>query len=151
MSNQLPRPARRRAIKPTADYEVGYGRPPTHSRFKPGESGNKAGRPKVLKKRDIARDIQAIFTREVIVRDGGRTRRVPSFVALVQKSLVDAINGDKKATQFSYKVAEAFGVFKLKDEVRLDLSKLTDEERAICLKGAELLKKAGVLFRFEDR
>jgi len=28
------------------DYEVGYGRPPIHSRFKKGQSGNPAGRPK---------------------------------------------------------------------------------------------------------
>lgn len=28
-----------------ADYEVGYGRPPAASRFKPGRSGNPRGRP----------------------------------------------------------------------------------------------------------
>jgi hypothetical protein len=27
------------------DYEVGYGRPPRHTRFKPGRSGNPRGRP----------------------------------------------------------------------------------------------------------
>jgi hypothetical protein len=30
----------------TRDYEIGYGRPPIHTRFKPGQSGNPAGRPK---------------------------------------------------------------------------------------------------------
>ena len=29
-----------------APYEVGYGRPPRHSQFRPGESGNPGGRPK---------------------------------------------------------------------------------------------------------
>ena len=29
------------------DYEVGYGKPPKHSRFKPGQSGNPKGRPRV--------------------------------------------------------------------------------------------------------
>lgn len=28
------------------EYEVGYGRPPTHTRFQPGKSGNPNGRPK---------------------------------------------------------------------------------------------------------
>lgn len=28
------------------DYEVGYGKPPKHTQFKPGESGNPWGRPK---------------------------------------------------------------------------------------------------------
>jgi hypothetical protein len=26
------------------DYDVGYGKPPVHSRFKPGQSGNSKGR-----------------------------------------------------------------------------------------------------------
>jgi|GEM_PF-3153719 len=30
--------------KDTNSYEVGYGRPPEHSRFRPGQSGNRAGR-----------------------------------------------------------------------------------------------------------
>ena len=32
-----------------AGYEVGYGKPPQHSRFKPGQSGNPKGRPKSAK------------------------------------------------------------------------------------------------------
>jgi hypothetical protein len=28
------------------NYHVGYGRPPRHTQFKPGRSGNPAGRPK---------------------------------------------------------------------------------------------------------
>lgn len=33
-----------KSSKPTGQYEVGYGRPPVHSRFKPNQSGNPAGR-----------------------------------------------------------------------------------------------------------
>jgi Family of unknown function (DUF5681) len=29
-----------------SDYQVGYGKPPQHTRFKKGESGNPAGRPR---------------------------------------------------------------------------------------------------------
>ena len=29
-----------------SDYEVGYGKPPRKSQFKPGQSGNPKGRPK---------------------------------------------------------------------------------------------------------
>ena len=29
-----------------SDYSVGYGKPPKHSQFKPGQSGNPRGRPK---------------------------------------------------------------------------------------------------------
>ena len=36
-----------RASESVADYEVGYGRPPKNSQFKPGQSGNPRGRRKV--------------------------------------------------------------------------------------------------------
>ncbi len=32
-----------------SDYEVGYGKPPRHTRFQPGRSGNPRGRPKDTK------------------------------------------------------------------------------------------------------
>jgi uncharacterized protein DUF5681 len=32
--------------KETGDYEVGYGKPPLHTRFQKGKSGNPKGRPR---------------------------------------------------------------------------------------------------------
>ena len=32
--------------KKTLDYEVGYGKPPLHTRFQKGKSGNPKGRPR---------------------------------------------------------------------------------------------------------
>ncbi|XHR27473.1 MAG: DUF5681 domain-containing protein [Chthoniobacteraceae bacterium] len=36
---------------PTSGYDVGYGKPPKHSQFQKGQSGNPAGRPKKRKSR----------------------------------------------------------------------------------------------------
>jgi len=33
-----------------ADYEIGYRKPPAHTRFKAGQSGNPAGRPRGARK-----------------------------------------------------------------------------------------------------
>jgi hypothetical protein len=50
------------------DYEIGYGRPPRHSQFKPGQSGNPKGRPKP-KNSHILKDFESVFLKreEVLV------------------------------------------------------------------------------------
>ena len=53
-------------------YEVGYGKPPTHSRFRPGQSGNPAGRRKGV--RNLKTDVMRTLTTPVKVKEGGRTR-----------------------------------------------------------------------------
>jgi hypothetical protein len=58
------------------DDRVGYKRPPTHTRFKPGQSDNPKGRPK------HARNLKTEFLEElnevILVREGGGRRRSPS-------------------------------------------------------------------------
>jgi hypothetical protein len=54
-------------------YNVGYGKPPTDTRFKPGQSGNPRGRPK---KNPSVAEIFAheLKRRRSIVEDGQRSR-----------------------------------------------------------------------------
>lgn len=42
---------------PDADPKVGYGRPPRHAQFKPGQSGNPRGRPRGSKNKITERDL----------------------------------------------------------------------------------------------
>ncbi len=46
------------------DYEVGYGKPPKHSRFPPGQSGNPKGRRKGSRglKSDLEAELNAVHT-----------------------------------------------------------------------------------------
>lgn len=84
--------------KPANDYEVGYGRPPKHSRFKPGRSGNPNGRPR--KSKDLNRLIQAELDKTVLVKEDGRERRISKRTAVVKRLVNGAMKGDLKPLQF---------------------------------------------------
>jgi hypothetical protein len=73
-------------------YPIGRGRPPVRTRFKPGKSGNPAGRPKRLP--PVGRVIHAELT-EVVSVAGRKMRKIDAVVhALVQQ----AIAGNLRAT-----------------------------------------------------
>lgn len=77
------------------DYEVGYGRPPRHSRFKPGESGNPKGRPKEA--RNLATELELELKSGVTVREDGASRRVSKRKAVIKALVLKAMRGDTRA------------------------------------------------------
>jgi len=96
------------AKKPRGDYEVGKGRQPKHSRFKPGQSGNPKGRPKHAKNAKTI--LKQINEEPVAVRHGGRRRYMPNFEALARKLNLGAHNGDPKALASFLLLLRTFGV-----------------------------------------
>ena len=71
----------------SADYEVGYGRPPRASRFKPGQCGNPKGRPR--KPKTLMEAVERELDRTAVVREGGREKRLTKR-EVVSRQLVDA-------------------------------------------------------------
>ena len=78
-----------------ADYEVGYKRPPRHSRFRKGRSGNPRGRPKGA--RNFGTELQEALGQTVLVREAGAERRVTRRGAVVLSLLAKALKGDVRA------------------------------------------------------
>jgi uncharacterized protein DUF5681 len=65
--------------KPSGDYEIGYGKPPPASRFKPGQSGNPKGRPKQADATTL--DITGLLNEPIKVKVAGKTKKMSPFEA----------------------------------------------------------------------
>ncbi len=77
------------------DYDVGYGRPPRHSQFKAGRSGNPHGRPKGTPNLKTA--IAKVMKSKVAVRKGNQTLLMSPTDAIAHKLLQKSLEGDPKA------------------------------------------------------
>ena len=77
------------------DYEVGYGKPPRHTRFRPGQSGNPLGRPKGT--RNLATDLSEELREKIIVTEGGKTRETTKQRAIIKTAVARALKGDIRA------------------------------------------------------
>ena len=88
------------------NYEVGYGKPPKHTRFKPGQSGNPKGR-KPGSKNVMTLLEQTLFD-TVKVRENGKVRHVPAIQACLLSLRNQAIKGDPRALDRYIRLATLF-------------------------------------------
>jgi len=72
-------------------YRVGYGRPPTETRFKPGVSGNPKGRRKKVP--TFSEVTEQVLNETIEMRMGDRLLRMPNREALVRSAIRQAFAG----------------------------------------------------------
>jgi len=83
--------------KGNSPYEVGRGKPPRKTRFKPGKSGNPKGRPKGSK--NFSTVIARALNGKVPITENGRSKKVSGREVIAKKLLHKAFGGDLKAAQ----------------------------------------------------
>jgi hypothetical protein len=120
--------------------KVGYKKPPVHSRWRKGKSGNPSGQRKKFVLLDMGKIVHDVFLRKVPVREGRKVRRQPKIAALVEQKLNESFN-DSNGRLFTavMRLAHEFQIFKFVEKHEVDLSRLTPEER-------EVLREAGALY-----
>lgn len=78
-----------------AAYEVGRGKPPSSSQFKPGQSGNPGGRKKGSV--NLKTIMTAVLESEIELTENGRKRKVPLLEAIILRQAQDALRGQLRA------------------------------------------------------
>jgi hypothetical protein len=80
--------------KKKGDYEVGRGKPPKHTQFKPGESGNPKGKSKGTKnfKTYLFNEMNA----KVVISENGKQKKLTRLEAFTKRMMEKALNGDPR-------------------------------------------------------
>ena len=131
------------------DYEVGYGKPPRHSRFKKGSSGNPKGRPRGSKNSTTL--LNEALDEPVVVSENGRRKTITKKEAIIKQIVNKAASGDHRAIQLL--LLNQIPLI----EARLDLARSAtaeaplppaqsaEERRARAVEIAKILKDIGYL------
>ena len=90
------------------DYAVGYAKPPEHTRFQAGQSGNPMGRPKGSL--NLVTSLNRALKEKVIVVENGRRKSITKLDAAVTQMVNRAVKGDAKATQQMLSLGPLVGI-----------------------------------------
>ena len=117
-----------RKASEASNYEVGYQRPPRHTRFAPGKSGNPKGRPRGS--RTLAAVLQDILRQKIAITENGKTRRVSALEAMLLRLRNDAMRSDAGALKLLFSMFDRYGE---SPESAIKLDDMLAEDRAILM------------------
>src|SRR5260370_32382886 len=130
----------------SGDYKVGYGRPPSETRFRKGVTGNPGGRPRGMTPGRAKRLALQEAYRPITVREGDEVFTLPTIQAVMRQQGRIAAKGNGPAQRAFIDRVHAIE----QEEVQaattategIEYSSVTDEERAQAL--IALLERTGL-------
>ncbi|RYE30274.1 MAG: hypothetical protein EOP23_19505 [Hyphomicrobiales bacterium] len=85
---------------------VGYKRPPQHSRFRKGQSGNPSGRRKAAPVLDVMSLFEDVLAERIMVTRKGRSQAVTKLEVIIRQTIDGAMKGDASAKRDLFKYLE---------------------------------------------
>jgi Family of unknown function (DUF5681) len=79
-------------------YDVGYGKPPNHTQFTKGQSGNVRGRPKGTL--NLATVLERTLREKVIINENGSRKTITKLEAAITQLVNKAASGDGHAVRY---------------------------------------------------
>ena len=101
---------------------VGYKRPPVHTRFKPGQSGNPSGRAKGSQ--NLQTLFKKILNEQISLREGLRVRKVSKAEAVLRGLVIGAMKGESRSVDTVFRLAEKIGQFEQKNEQQASVTEI---------------------------
>jgi hypothetical protein len=100
------------------DYVVGKYKPPVHTRWPPGQSGNPRGRPKG--RLNVKTELKELLRKRITIRDGETERKLSLPAANIFAHGVKGAKGDARSTALYLNTLRQMGLLEEEDPPKIE-------------------------------
>ncbi len=125
MPSKKPNPKPKNKVDLGGAYDVGYSKPPEHTQWPKGTSGNSKGKKKGSKA--LKTIVEEEANGKIVVKENGLSTEITKLEAIVKQLGARAIKGNDKATSIILDLVKEY----LTDALEKETASLTEEELKI--------------------